>query len=93
MNADCLTRSITKKRHPSGKTMAELFLVMLGRKDILSGHILKQQKRSGELSHGTMWKKAPIQKHSSFHPNLVIRNKCFNRKCYALCVSKRVAIA
>lgn len=49
LNADCLTVSVTKKRHIlQGKQMAELFLVILCRQDIVSGHILKKNKKGME---------------------------------------------
>lgn len=62
--------------------MSELFLVILCRQGILSGHILKQQERDGELSRGIMWKKAPLQNYSSFHPNLVMRNQVFQQEVF-----------
>lgn len=49
LNADCLTASGTKKRHIlQRKQMAELFLVILCRQDIVSGYILKKKKKGME---------------------------------------------
>lgn len=71
---------ITKKRRVlQGKQMTDLFLVILRRQDILSGHILKQE-RDEKLSSGTMWKKAPLQNYCSFHPNVAIRNQVLQQE-------------